>query len=165
VPEPFRSIVCNDGSFSPLNKPVFKKEELSDKEPGYLYDINVDGELHRFHWNIDTERDLLPDKLHAQWAKRRIEEMDRKPLDKPFFMEVGFVGPHTPLFAPHRFFDMFPIDSLELVPMKENDVENTYYSDLFSAKYKGPRYFRLLEEYNGGNNELGLKHWLQAYLV
>ena len=44
--------------------------------------------------------------------------------DKPFFMAVGFVLPHVPWFAPQEWFDLHPLDSIQLPPYLENDMDD-----------------------------------------
>jgi iduronate 2-sulfatase len=115
---------------------------------------------------VDEEnRDPLPDEWHASWAAEKIKELEQADTLQPFFLGIGFVRPHTPLYAPQRFFDMFPIDELELSEILENDAEDTHYKDLYPASIKGLRYFRTLKESYGGDAEEGLKHFLQAYLA
>lgn len=65
--------------------------------------------------------------MHARWAVKRIEEMDAENAENPFFLGVGFVRPHTPLYAPKRFFDMFPLEDIQLSEILENDSGDTYY--------------------------------------
>ncbi len=161
VPEPFRSIGHVDGSFAPLSDvPVFAAGEVGPDKPGWIYSKN--GE----HMNyVDADnRDLTPDEMHAQWAAAKIRELENREEQRPFFLGVGFVRPHTPLYAPKRFFDMFPIDELELSPLKEGDVEDTYYTANLPLDRKGPRYYRTIRE-SYPDVQTGLKHFLQAYLA
>ncbi|UCF38335.1 MAG: sulfatase-like hydrolase/transferase, partial [Acidobacteriota bacterium] len=107
---------------------------------------------------------LTPDEMHAQWAIRKIRELEESEDQRPFFMGVGFVRPHTPLYAPQRFFDMFPIEEIELSPIKEGDALDTHYAALYPPDRKGPRYYRTIGE-SYPDVETGLKHFLQAYLA
>lgn len=163
VPEPFRSNGATDGSFAPLSDiPVFHDSISKGNKTGWLYS---GGKQDFLEYTDENNRDLTPDEMHAQWAVKRIEEMDAENAIKPFFMGVGFVRPHTPLHAPKRFFDMFPLEDIQLPEILENDAADTYYKDLYPAERKGLRYYRTLKESYDGDAELGLKHFVQAYLA
>jgi iduronate 2-sulfatase len=60
---------------------------------------------------------------------------------------------------------MFPLEEIELSLIKPDDSEDTYYKDIYPPDRKGPRYYRTLRESYNGDAELGLKHFLQAYLA
>ncbi len=162
VPEPFRSIGHVDGSFAPLSDvPAFPGQEPGQNQPGWVYSKP---DLQYLDYIDENNRDLTPDEMHAKWAAQKIRDLESREGQKPFFLAVGFVRPHTPLHAPQRFFDMFPIDDLELSPIQEGDAEDCYYSQVYPAERKGLRYFRLLKE-SYPDIETGLKHFLQAYLA
>lgn len=57
----------------------------------------------------------------ASWA---VEQIEAKPKE-PFFLSVGFFLPHVPLYATKKWFDMYPMDSLKLPPVKLDDREDT----------------------------------------
>ena len=163
VPEPFRSIGPIDGSFAPLSDiPTFPDSISKGNKTGWLYTRNKPDFL---EYTNDDKRDLMPDEMHAQWAAKRIQEMDEQDSLKPFFMGIGFVRPHTPLYAPQRFFDMFPIEDIELSEILEGDSEDTHYKNIYPQDIKGLRYYQTLKESYNGDAELGLKHFLQAYLA
>lgn len=163
VPEPFRSIGPIDGSFAPISDvPTFHDSISGGNRTGWLYSRGKEDFLDY----VDAEnRDMLPDEMHAQWAAKKISEMESQHMDQPFFLGLGFVRPHTPLYAPKRFFDMFPIDEIELSLLKENDADDTYYKDIYPDDIKGLRYYQTLKASYGDDAELGLKHFLQAYLA
>ena len=42
--------------------------------------------------------------------------------DKPFFLAIGLHKPHMPWFVPRKYFDMHPLDEIELPPTTEDDL-------------------------------------------
>lgn len=163
VPEPYRSIGAIDGSFAPLSDvPQFPDSISKGNKTGWLYTPGKDDFL---DYTDEDNRDLMPDEMHAQWAAKRIKEMEAENSDQPFFMGIGFVRPHTPLYAPKRFFDMFPLDEIKLSEIKEGDNSDTHYKDIYPDDIKGLHYYRTLKESYDGNAKKGLKHFLQAYLA
>ncbi len=51
-------------------------------------------------------------------------ELLQSVADQPFFLGLGFVRPHTPFVAPARFFDMYPLEGIELVSNPPDDLED-----------------------------------------
>ena len=62
----------------------------------------------------------MPDYQSAQWAKERLSEKH----DKPFFLTVGFLRPHVPWYVPQKWFDMHPLDKVQVPPYKKDDKED-----------------------------------------
>jgi len=62
-------------------------------------------------WSPDCEDNALPDGRRAEDVCTFLESYDRK---EPFFLGVGFGKPHDPFVAPKRYFDLYPLDLLEL---------------------------------------------------
>jgi arylsulfatase A-like enzyme len=52
-----------------------------------------------------------------------IEQLSKK-HDKPFLLTVGLHKPHMPWFVPKKYFDLHPLESIELPPTKENDLDD-----------------------------------------
>lgn len=160
VPEPYKSIGSVDGSYGRLSSAPISKGIKG--EEGWVYG---GWSKKPFKYINDNDRDLFQDELHAKWATKKIKAMETAPPNKPFFMGVGFVRPHTPLHAPDKYFDMYPIDELELSDWIDNDEKDTFRLENFGNEGKGAKYYRMILESYDGNRELALKHFLQAYLA
>ncbi len=44
--------------------------------------------------------------------------------DEPFFLGVGFFRPHTPYVAPKKYFDLYPIEKMEIPYAPEDDRDD-----------------------------------------
>lgn len=74
-------------------------------------------------WGPWPERD--EDGGDYQIASAAIAALAAAPQDKPFFIAAGFRLPHVPCYAPQKWFDMFPLDSVQLPPVQANDRADT----------------------------------------
>jgi len=80
------------------------------KQPGTVTD-----------WGAFPERDeQMPDFQTADWAAERL----RRSYDKPFFLAVGFVRPHVPWHVPQKWFDLHPLESIQLPPYLKGDMDD-----------------------------------------
>ena len=159
VPEPFRSINVVDGSFASLaDTPTIKDENGNIIETGWTFGRKP------YRYVNDEERDLLPDEQHAEFIVNKLETLSKQDSVQPFFMGVGFVNPHTPLYAPQKYFDMYPLESIQIPIIKDNDIDDIYYSTVYEPSEMGLAYFRKLRQSYPNGNE-GLRRFLQAYLA
>jgi len=163
VPQPFRSIGALDGTFARLSDvPNVPATEDYPGHSGWYNNL----EKKDFRYVNENDRDLLPDEENALWTANKIKELELKNTDEPFFLAVGFIRPHTPLMAPDKYFDMFPLDSIILPIIKENDAEDCFYNDYFTEKTsRGLKAFAKFKESYPDNFEMGLKKYIQAYLA
>jgi len=56
-------------------------------------------------------------------ADQAIARLKRK-HDKPFFIACGLFHPHMPAYAPKKYFDLYPLDSIQLPPTTPNDLDD-----------------------------------------
>ena len=72
-----------------------------------------------FTWGpIDAADDEMSDAKVVDWA---IEQL-QTPRDQPLFLAVGIFRPHMPWEVPTQYFDMYPLDEIELPPYREDDL-------------------------------------------
>lgn len=108
-------------------------------------------------WGVFPERDdQMPDFKIASWAEARLG----KDPGQPFWLGVGFYRPHVPLYAPKKWFDLYPLDTLKLPETLTNDLDDLseYAIDLTRLKHISPTM-----EWVRENNQW--KPLVQAYLA
>lgn len=72
-------------------------------------------------WGAFPEQDsLMPDHQSVDWVIERLN----KSYDQPFFMGLGFLRPHVPLYVPQKWFDLHPLDGIELAPYLSDDLDD-----------------------------------------
>ena len=57
-----------------------------------------------------------------------------KHRDEPFFLAVGFYRPHTPYIAPKKYFDLYPIDKIEVPVVPADYVKTVPAAALYSTR-------------------------------
>ncbi|MEM1067496.1 MAG: sulfatase [Planctomycetota bacterium] len=72
-------------------------------------------------WGAFPESDSqMPDYRIAEYGVKQLNQKH----DKPFFLAVGFMRPHVPWYCPQKWFDMHPIDEIQLPPYLANDLDD-----------------------------------------
>lgn len=67
----------------------------------------------------NTDQDM-PDWRTVDYG---LEQLGKK-HDQPFFLAVGLVKPHMPFSVPKKWFDQFPLESIQLPPHTNGDLED-----------------------------------------
>ena len=87
----------------PLNMPQFK----------YMYKM--------FDWgSIDIADNQTADYKSVNFIKDQLSQKH----EKPFFLACGIYRPHVPWYVPQKYFDLFPLDSIQLPLTKPNDLND-----------------------------------------
>ena len=105
--------------------------------PSWDVSISPPGDEHE---SVGPGGDPNPDLRHGlkmQWVQTATAEgqaddaaadtaidLLRESVGDPFFLGLGFVRPHTPFVAPSRFFDMYPLDEIELIHNPPDDLDD-----------------------------------------
>jgi len=77
--------------------------------------------LNIWHWDwgqIDVPDELTDDGAVVAWATDVLKRKARK----PFFLSLGLYRPHSPWYVPQKYFDMFPLESIQLPEIKADDL-------------------------------------------
>lgn len=107
--------VYHGGSYPSEWTEYMSKSEFSDKLPkpakdeGFLEPVKTDlkdGDLGDWHT--------------VNWCIKRIET----PHDKPFFIACGLIKPHLPWAVPRKYYEMFPLENIQLPPYLEEDLDD-----------------------------------------
>ena len=92
--------------------------------PGSGVQVNMpvyDGLYTAFDWSpIPLSDEETADCGSVDWV---IEQLNRE-HEKPFFLACGIYRPHLPWYVPQKYFDMFPLDSIKLPLIIENDRDD-----------------------------------------
>lgn len=70
--------------------------------------------------------DVTDEEFGGDWSVSQwIGEQLGKQHDQPFFLGCGFYRPHEPWFVPKKYFEPFPVESIQLPPgYKANDLDD-----------------------------------------
>lgn len=99
-----------------------------------------------------------PDAETGDWQSVSyvISELGKK-RKRPFFLACGIYRPHVPWFVPRKYFDMFPLDGVQLPPMFAKDIEDL--PAVAKSMVARHRYYREMVKHDQ------LKRTTQAYLA
>jgi arylsulfatase A-like enzyme len=65
-----------------------------------------------------------------------IDQLERK-HEQPFFLAIGLHKPHMPWFVPQKYFDLHPLDQIELPPTQAGDLDDIPPAGVKMAKPQG----------------------------
>lgn len=120
--------------------------------------LNV--QISQFDWAPlpDAGEADMPDYKLAQWGAAQLKQPSKKPL----FLALGIYRPHMPWYAPQKYFDMYPIDGIQIPAYLKNNTNATLpaFAKTF-AEYTGDQ--ALIE--NSGNADLNWRKAVQGYLA
>ena len=106
---------------------------------------------------VDVPDEEQRDYLTAKWSAEQIYQLGT--ANKPFFLAVGFHLPHVPIYASKKWFDMYPLEDVELPETVDNDREDLpEIAKQLTLNSTAPRHRWMLE-----NDEW--RHAVRAYLA
>lgn len=90
-------------------------------------------------WGAFPETDeQMPDFMAASWASDKLKQ----DYEQPFFLGVGFYRPHVPMYAPQKWFDRHPRESILLPRVRDDDRDDLshYAINLTNLKHVSPEH-------------------------
>ena len=108
-------------------------------------------------WGVYPDNDeKMPDHQIASWC---IDQLKKK-HEKPLFLATGFYRPHVPQYAPQKWFDLYPLESIQLPEIIPHDLKDIskYGINITRLAHVAPTHEWVLE-----NNEW--KAMVQSYLA
>ena len=86
---------------TPANMPVFE----------HMYNM--------FDWSgLEVRDEDMGDYKTVEYISGQLQ----KQHDKPFFLAAGIYRPHLPWYVPQKYFDMFPLEDIQLPKLMEGDT-------------------------------------------
>jgi arylsulfatase A-like enzyme len=100
----------------------------------------------------------LKDQDLADWniTDYCIKQLEKK-QEGPFFLACGLHKPHLPWVVPRKYYDLFPLDTIQLPPHQTNDLSDVPAGGLRMA-HNGKEHKQILEEHRW-------KSAVQSYLA
>lgn len=76
---------------------------------------------HFFDWgSLGQSDDVMADYKVVDWAIAELQKERKKPL----FLAVGIFRPHIPWYAPDEYFDLYPLNEVELPKVRRDDLDD-----------------------------------------
>jgi arylsulfatase A-like enzyme len=74
-----------------------------------------------FDWGaVDVANEEMDDTRVVDWCSARLAETQ----EVPFFLACGLFRPHLPWYVPKQWFDLYPLESVTLPNVNENDLDD-----------------------------------------
>ena len=106
----------------PISPDWPRPQRVADSEAGLTAGRPLGGRQHFGAKPLEQTDEQTGDHMVVDWA---IAEMN-KPRDKPLFLAVGLFRPHIPFEVPQKWFDLHPIEKVELPEYRIDDLDDTY---------------------------------------
>ncbi len=121
------------GTFWDEYWPSTDKVRPADPKPDGL-PLNGISDTGHFDWGpVNAPVEEMGDYKVAAWITSQLERKH----DKPFFLAFGVVKPHLPWYVPQKYFDQFPIESIELPTFNSDDLADVPAAGVRMAKPEG----------------------------
>ena len=120
---------------------------------------------HPYRYVSETDRDPMPDELLADYAEKFFASRSASGDSRPFFMNIGINRPHEPFVAPKKYFDMFPLETLQLAERLDGDLDDCAPFLWKDFTHNCVSHVSGFGKYQEINRLKLMKRWTQAYLA
>ena len=108
-----------------------------------------------FDWGPMSKSDEeMGDGQMVDWAKKFLQQDH----DGPFFLATGIFRPHLPWYAPKKYFELYPLEEIQLPEVPDDDLDDIPFAGQKIAAYRGDEWRYIKEK----------RQWkvaVQAYLA
>jgi len=113
--------VYHDGSIAPKDRP--REFSVWGPAPGMPLPkekfVHTPDDIRAMDWGVFPEHD--EDQADWKICSAAVAQLGSLPAGKPFFVACGFRLPHVPCFASQKWFDLFPLDEVELPDVRPDE--------------------------------------------
>jgi arylsulfatase A-like enzyme len=107
--------------------------KAKNKKKNFTSDAKDDGVGGIKFMPLNAQDSDIPDHRIVNYA---IQQLQKK-HNKPFFLACGVHKPHMPWNVPRKYYDMYPLDKIELPPIKEKDLDDVPPAGVRMARPEG----------------------------
>lgn len=108
--------------YMPQRQAGFKEKYGRDPKVDFTVNMPYFHNMYKmFDWaSLDIQDSLMGDYKSVEWVSNKL----KTDHDKPFFLACGIYRPHVPWYVPKKYFDMFPLETIQLPKTIENDLDD-----------------------------------------
>jgi arylsulfatase A-like enzyme len=100
--------------------PSQQQNKPPDPQPPNLPANGIPGSGNMDWGPVDNPDEDMGDMKVAEWVSRHLA----KRVTEPLFLGCGIFRPHLQWYVPRKYFEMFPVDRIQLPPVKEDDLDD-----------------------------------------
>jgi arylsulfatase A-like enzyme len=101
--------------------PSQRRTKPPDPMPPHRPLNGIQGVQQHLDWGpVDVGDEEMGDWQVTDWARKALG----KSYGRSFFLACGLYRPHLPWYVPRRYFDRFPLESIALPKVKEDDLDD-----------------------------------------
>ena len=115
----------------------------------------VSGLGHENDWgSLEIESSAYDDARSTQYATEFLQAQHRR----PFFLACGLFRPHLPWYVPSEYFELYPLEEIQLPAVRSDDLDDLPSEGKQLAKDRR-------SDWNAIKNQQKWKHAVRAYLA